>query len=130
MLFAGLALCTLLLKPDWSILAVRLMVDAGLLAIVLLTMVIGKPFTIQYAREKVPKDLWDHPKFLSANYVLSGVWALTFVVIVLADVVMYDMPSVPLWVSIVVTVVAILAAGKFTAWYPTRFKQYAARKSA
>jgi hypothetical protein len=36
---------------------VRLRVDAGLLLIVLITLLVGKPFTLQYAREQVPQDL-------------------------------------------------------------------------
>ena len=54
-LFAALALYTLLAHPVWSIMGVRLVVDAGLLLIVVLSIAIRRPFTLQYAREEVPQ---------------------------------------------------------------------------
>src|ERR687883_108924 len=44
-LFGGLALYALLGSPAWSVIGVRLAVDAGLLVIVLASMVLGRPFT-------------------------------------------------------------------------------------
>lgn len=52
LLFGGLALYAVLGGPTWSVIAVRLCVDAGLLLIVLATLVLGRPFTLQYAREQ------------------------------------------------------------------------------
>ncbi len=57
-LFGGLALYAILGGPIWSIVSVRLRVDVGLLLIVLTTLIIGKPFTLQYAREQTPHGLW------------------------------------------------------------------------
>ncbi|MBL6081845.1 hypothetical protein JMJ56_28065 [Belnapia sp. T18] len=45
-LFGGLALYALLNQPTWSVIAVRLMVDAGLLLIVLASMAMRRPFTL------------------------------------------------------------------------------------
>jgi hypothetical protein len=56
LLFAGLTLYTLVAAPAWSVASVRLVVDAGLLAIVLVSLAIGRPFTLPYARERVPKE--------------------------------------------------------------------------
>jgi hypothetical protein len=44
-LFAGLTLYALVAQPEWSVATVRLVVDAGLLAIVLVSLAIGRPFT-------------------------------------------------------------------------------------
>lgn len=52
-LFAGLALYALLGRPDWSLMGVRLRVDAGLMLIALVSMALRKPFTLQYAKEEV-----------------------------------------------------------------------------
>jgi hypothetical protein len=68
-LFAALALYAALGAPEWSIMDVRLRVDGGLLLIVLVTMLIGKPFTLQYAREQVDRGLWTTPAFVRTNYV-------------------------------------------------------------
>ena len=71
-LFAGLTLCTLVAEPAWSVASVRLVVDAGVLAIVLVSLAIGRPFTLPYARERVPKEFWAAPRFLHANRVIFG----------------------------------------------------------
>ena len=86
-LFSGLALYAVLGGPVWSIVGVRLRVDAGLLLIVLITLIVGKPFTLQYAREQVPQNLWDTPQFVRSNYVITGVWSGAFLILVLADLI-------------------------------------------
>jgi len=58
-LFGALTLFTLVTSPDWSIGGVRLVVDGGLTLISLLSQALGRPFTLQYAKEKVPKQYWD-----------------------------------------------------------------------
>ncbi|MFA5955621.1 hypothetical protein [Hyphomicrobium sp.] len=119
-LFAGLAAYVALKNPDWSIITVRLLVDSGLLVVVLFSMLIGQPFTLQYAREETEPALWGNPEFVRTNYVIAAVWALAFLALVLADLVMLTMPEIPVRFGIIVTVLALLAAVKFTAWYPDR----------
>ncbi len=118
LLFAGLALYAFVAKPDWPIMGVRLRVDAGLLLIILLSMAVRRPFTLQYAREEVAPEFWNLPGFLRTNYVITAVWALAFVVLVIADLVLLKMPALPPRYGIIATVAALIAAAKFTAWYP------------
>ena len=55
-LFGALGCYALLADPAWSLWGVRLVVDSGLLLIVLVSIAIRQPFTLQYARERVPVD--------------------------------------------------------------------------
>jgi hypothetical protein len=119
-LFAGLLLYSLLWKVDWTIIGARLCVDSGLLAIVFISMAIGLPFTLQYAREKVSRDSWNQPEFLRVNYVITAVWALAFAILAGADLLMLYVPAVPMRVGIWVTILAIFGAYRFTEWYPSR----------
>ena len=121
-LFAGLALYTLLTKATWSIMSVRLCVDTGLLVLVLVSMAIRRPFTLPYAREKSPPEIWKEPEFIRTNYIITAVWAAAFVVMVLADLVLLYLPGVRPAVGIIVTIAAIYGAVKFTGWYPERNK--------
>ena len=118
LLFAGLSLYSAFAGASWSIIGVRLCVDAGLLLIVLLSLALRRPFTLQYAREQATRDLWDSPRFIETNYVLTRVWALAFVVIVVADMVLLFAPALPPSVGITATILALVAAAKVTAWYP------------
>ncbi len=120
LLFAGMAGWAFMGDPGWSVMGVRLRVDAGLLAIVLVTMVVRRPFTLQYAREQVPQAHWDSPRFLRTNMVITGVWALAFFVMVLADLGMLLMPEQLMRLGILVTIAALVGAIKFTQWYPER----------
>ena len=119
-LFGGMAAFAVLGGAQWSVIGVRLRVDAGLLVIVLISIVLRQPFTLQYARDQVDRALWSNPEFMRTNYVITGAWALAFLVMVLADLVMLYIPEVPLRVGIVVTIAALVVAVKFTAWYPER----------
>ena len=119
-LFGGLALYALLGRPSWSVVGVRLVVDAGLLLIVLASLVMRRPFTLQYARERVAPELWGEPEFVRTNHVITAVWALAFAVMVVAELVLLYLPDIPPRAGIVAIVLALVGAVKFTGWYPER----------
>jgi hypothetical protein len=118
LLFGGLALYAVVGKPTWSVIGVRLYVDTGLLLIVLVSMAVGRPFTLQYARERVAPELWSSREFVRTNYVITAIWALAFFVMVIAELALLYMPSLPQRVGIIVIVLALVGAVKFTGWYP------------
>ena len=126
-LFGGLALYAVFGGPSWSIVGVRLRVDLGLLVIVVISLAVRRPFTLQYAREQVAPELWGSAAFVRTNYVITGVWALAFAVMVGADLLLLYVPGIHPRVGIILTIVAIVGAVKFTGWYPERRKGTAAR---
>lgn len=83
-LFGALAIASRLPAFNLSIVQVRLWVDGGLLAIVVASILVGHPFTLQYARELVPPAISNSPQFRAFNAKLSAVWAVAFTVIVAA----------------------------------------------
>jgi hypothetical protein len=119
-LFGVLAVYACLSKATLPIPWVRLRVDAGLLLVMLVSIAIRKPFTLQYAREQVAPTLWDKPAFIRANYIITTVWALAFAVMVVTDLILLAVPRLPALVGIIATVVAIGSAARFTSWYPNR----------
>jgi hypothetical protein len=127
-LFGALTLYTLVAHPAWSIFGVRLVVDAGLLLIVIVSLAIRQPFTLQYAREQAPQAIWKSPEFVRSNYVITAVWALAFAVMVVADLAYLYVPDLPPRVSVIATILALVGAVKFTSWY--RDRRRAAAKSA
>jgi hypothetical protein len=124
LMFAGLLAWVKLFPSPLTVLTVRLRVDVGLLMIIVISMAIAKPFTLQYARERVPEERWKSPQFAKINFVITGVWALAFVCIVAADLMMVYMPNVPLRVGIAVSIAALYGAYRFTGWYPKRAAQH------
>ncbi|MER5733337.1 hypothetical protein ABT084_34255 [Streptomyces sp. NPDC002138] len=84
------------------------------------SMAVRLPFTLQYAREQTDPSLWHAPGFLRANYVITGVWGLAFLVAAIAggygDLVLRDPNNI--WTGWIIQILAIVAALRFTAWYP------------
>jgi len=117
-LFAVLLIYTLIAAPRWTIATVRLAVDGGLLLIVLASLAVGMPFTLQYARERVPKEFWRSPLFIATNRRITAVWAAAFGVMVAADAAAEYVEAIPLWIDIAAIFAAFAAAVWFTQWYP------------
>jgi hypothetical protein len=99
LLFGLLLLYTLIAAPHWSVATVRLAVDGGLFTILLVSLAIGAPFTLQYARERVPKEYWASPLFLATNPRITGVWGAAFAVMTVADAAAEYIEAIPLWIE-------------------------------
>ena len=126
-LFAVLGAYITLIDNSLSISAVKLAVDAGVLAISLASLVSRKPFTLQYAREMVDAETAQLPGFLRANYIITWAWTGAFVLMMIANVLTIYVPGWPLWSGIVIAFAARNSAVYFTKWYPQhRRAKYAA----
>ncbi len=121
-LFVGLAIVASFVRPGWSVFEVRVFVDLGLVAITLGSILIGRPFTLQYAREQVPPERWTHPLFLAANRRISAVWTFAFVVETVCSALVAWAPGVPATLPLFANGLALLAAVIFTAEYPRRLR--------
>ena len=95
-------------------LAVRLWVDVGLCAIVLGSLLVGRPFTLAYAKERVAPEHWTSDRFRHVNRNLSLAWLLAFVMLVLADLLMLYVPQVPLAVGVAITAASLAAALRYS----------------
>jgi hypothetical protein len=120
LLFGGLALFANLTGMQFSVIAGRLVVDGGLLLLVVFSLMIGVPFTLQYAREQVSPELWFSPAFKRTNVVITTVWAFALAIIAAADALLLLRPDVPRQIDILAIVAALVGAMKFTRWYPER----------
>jgi len=118
LLFGGLSLYSVLHGPIGSVIGVRLCVDVGLLLIVLASMALRRPFTLQYAREQIAPEFWDSAEFIRTNYVITAAWALAFAVLVIAELALLYIPEMPRRVGVLTIILALGAAVKFTGWYP------------
>lgn len=82
------------------------------------SLAVGRPFTEFYARQQTPREYWNSPAFKQINRVITAVWGLVFVVNALCDVAVAYLGASPDVFNWVVPIVAIVAAVKFTGWYP------------
>ena len=117
-LFASLGGYLILIDPGLSPSEVKLAVDCGMLAIALLSLAIRFPFTLQYAREVVDAQTAGLPVFLTANYIITAVWTLAFLLMLMANLLMIYLPGLPLWSGLAIAFAARNTALYFTRWYP------------
>jgi uncharacterized membrane protein HdeD (DUF308 family) len=129
-LFGLLALYAGFIQPSLSLQAVRLVIDCGLLSIALVSMAIRNPFTLQYAREQTPQEFWDTPVFVRTNYIITMVWALSFLVTTAADATATFNKKFPLSLDIGIGLAALALAVVFTARYPVYVRAHVQRSVA
>ncbi len=98
--------------------------NVALFVIVLGSILVRQPFTLQYAKEDAPPEMWDEPHFLRANYVISWVWALAFFIEAASgwygDAVLRDANN--LWTGWIIQTLPMIVAAQFTIWYPNRLR--------
>ncbi|MDP2331361.1 MAG: hypothetical protein Q8M19_11800 [Reyranella sp.] len=117
-LFLGLGLYLSLVDPSLSSSAIKLAVDAGVLAISLTSIAVRKPFTLQYAREIVDAETLALPGFLKANYAIAWAWTACMVLMMTGNILMIYVPGLPLWSGLAIAFAARSTAIYFTKWYP------------
>ena len=116
--FAAIGLYLALRDPALGTLGIKLSVDVGIFVISLGSMLLRRPFTLQYAVESVPAETAAMPGFLYANYVITGAWTAAALLMAAANLVLLYVPGLPLWSSLAVAFAARNSAIYFTKWYP------------
>ena len=117
-LFLGLGCYLTLVDASLSASAIKLTVDAGVLAIALVSLAIGQPFTLQYAREVVDAETAVLPGFIKANYIITWAWTACMLLMMIGNILMIYLPGLPLWAGIAIAFAARSTAVYFTKWYP------------
>jgi hypothetical protein len=120
--FAALGVYLTFIDSSLSNSAVRFMVGAGTFAISLGSLLLRYPFTLQYGLETVTAEIAAEPEFVRANYVITGAWTAAMLVMMLANGAIWIVPSLPVWLGLVVAVAARNGAIYFTKWYPDHRK--------
>jgi hypothetical protein len=116
--FAAIGLTLALVDPALGTLGVKLSVDIGIVVISLGSMLVRRPFTLQYAVEAVPAETAAMPGFLTANYIITGAWTAAALLMMAANIVLLYFPGLPVWSGLAVAFAARNSAIYFTKWYP------------
>jgi hypothetical protein len=117
-LFAAIGLYLTLIDPALINSKVKLSVDSGIFLISFSSILIRRPFTLQYALEAVPAETAGMPGFLRANYIITTAWTAAALVMMISNLAMLYVPGLPLWSALAVAFAARNSAVFFTKWYP------------
>ena len=94
------------------------MVIWGLYAIVTwISIAVGAPFTVQYARESAPPEHWNSPGFLRVNRIISAVWGAGFVLNLVLCAVASKGGHNPLLLGVLAPFLVMGVCALFTAGY-------------
>jgi hypothetical protein len=94
--------------------------NGAIALIILFSIVVGVPFTIQYAREQAPAEVWQTPRFYATCVAISWVWFAAMLLTTLGSLLGHIWADMPGWLHWVIPIGAFTAAIRFTKWYPER----------
>jgi hypothetical protein len=118
LLFAGLAVGRGFLDPNLSLAMVRFLAELCLFLLLGASLLLRRPFSIDYARLDPREAAWPVELFRRVNYLVSAVWTFAFLAMAIADGAVAFMPRLPLYGSVAVSVIALAGAVTFTLRYP------------
>ena len=104
-----------LLDNVWMAREMDLVSNSALASIMWFTVLIGKPFALQYAKKGLPKEQWNNAKFIHGCMIITVVWAclMTFAVLISVTRRTNWLPF-PNWVYFDLTLLNIAAGLTFT----------------
>ena len=84
-----------------------------------LSLLMHKPFTMQYAQQEVPESQWNDPTFININYILTYVWAIALTIIIFPPLLLkFAHISHAIYYSWVLQITIVIMAIIFTEKYP------------
>jgi uncharacterized membrane protein len=115
----------------WTILAtyMTLIVNLTLMAVAWGSLIVGAPFTIQYAREQTRPEVWKTPLFLRINQAITAVWGLSFFLSAMISLYRHATGDDSLWTRYG-WVLLSAAALAFTVFFPDWWRARALNKAA
>jgi len=97
---------------------VDLIGNAAILTIILVTIVLKRPFSIDFARERTEERLWNDPHFIRVNYQISWLWLavllFNFSLVVARH---FSFLQIDRWLSVAIRIFNCIVAAKISFWY-------------
>lgn len=121
--FVFLLLASFYIPNQWLEQHANLISNAALAAIVWFSLLINKPFTLQYAREHVDPQFWSSPLFIRINQWISLVWGLCFLACTLISALGLSYPAANQLLVQYAPTALILLTVWFTKVFPDWYKQ-------
>jgi hypothetical protein len=116
--FAAVGGYVALVDPAIGTPVVKFAVDTGIFLVSLLSIVLRHPFTLQYALEEVDAETAGLPGFMRANYLITWAWTGAALLMMIGNILLLYIPSLPLWSGLLIAFAARNSAVYFTKWYP------------
>ncbi len=116
--FAFAAVSVIALDSLWTVRYMGVLANGTLAAAMWLSVLAGKPFTLEYAKEHAAPSLWKSAAFLRVNTIIASIWGGSLTLnAAIAFVKMRTQPGLEIAYD-VLSYAVLLGAVVFTTWYP------------
>jgi hypothetical protein len=121
--FSSTLILVAFLKNLWVIEHMDLLARATLAAIAWASIIAGRPFTLQYARESVPEAYWRTPEFIHTGYFIAIVWGVIFLIGLGASLFRPYLDQLSNWLYPLLATGSMFLGIIFTQWYVHRVRR-------
>ncbi len=126
--FVFLLVSTVIFKNTWINNHANILSNIALTSIIWFSLMIGKPFTLQYVREQVPPSVWQTKGFIRVNQIITIVWGGALLIsTILVALHLYFMNFTG-WGYQIISYAPIIGAILFTQRFPDWWRQRAIKK--
>lgn len=120
--FIFLFLAVVIFKNAWVAQYQWIFSNGMLILIAWGSLIIRCPFTIQYAKEQVAPEKWQHPLFIRINMILTAVWGCMFLIGLALHIVRFYFPTESSSLAEIISYFPGIFAIWFTSWFPSWYR--------
>jgi len=129
-LFFGAAIIfVIVLKNMWFINHLGILANGMLFSTAFLGMMLGKPFTEDYARDETPREIWETASFVRACYSTTSVWSLVFLLNLASSFIAFYDHETPGWCFSVFNYSMLVSGVVYTSVYTKYLRRRRAQKN-
>jgi hypothetical protein len=114
--FTATTIAVLVLHNIWTARHLGVMATGALALGSWAGLVIGKPFSLAYARQNTDRALWHHPVFIRTNTIVTATWATAFTFNTAIEWLLLEQ-SVSHRTAYALSYTALIGVAAFTSWY-------------
>ncbi len=107
----------------WAVRHMGVLANGALAVGTWITIAIGQPFTLDYARERTDPSMWNEPTFIRNNVLITSVWATAFTVNTLLAWGKMANFLAPQWTYEALSYAILIATAAFTSVYSNRLRR-------
>lgn len=115
--FSFAVVSVVLMNNIWAVRHMGILASGTLFVSALFSIIIKKPFVMDYARDHVDKKLWDSPIFLKRCIVITSIWCLVFFMNVVLNVFKLYHREIAGWIFEVMQYLFLITGVVFTKLY-------------
>ena len=120
--FTAATVAVLGFRDMWTIKHMAVIASGALAVGAWAGLLVGKPFSLAYARQNTDPALWHQPVFIRTNVIITATWATAFTVNAALAWILMNKLMAP-WAGQTLGYVVLIAAAVFTTWYPAHVRR-------